>query len=185
MDSEFPMNRPEQRTSTPSDRKVIGAKGRRDINGPLTDVQRTQIRALYQTLHHLGPDAMEDVVRTASVNGYVNGRCDFADEWREAVIDQCAIACLDGDFTDPRATLERLITWHVQMALDPKISEAAAALVLAAKVEALEWAATVCTDEADMAGNQARNGGTAFDDGRELAARELGAEIRAGKGYTS
>lgn len=125
------------------------------------------------------------VRRPAPATGRIDTGSFGNDQWRDAVLDQCAIACLDGDFTDPRATLGRLITWHVQMALDPRISEAAAGLVLAAKVEALEWAATICKDEADSAGDQARNGGTAFDDGRELAARTCGDEIRAGKGYTS
>lgn len=48
-----------------------------DVRGPLTDAQRDHVRNLYRTLHHLGPGAMEDVVRHASVNGYVNGRLDF------------------------------------------------------------------------------------------------------------
>lgn len=48
-----------------------------DIAGPLTEAQRNHARSLYHTLYHLGPDAMEDVVRFASVSGYVNGRRDF------------------------------------------------------------------------------------------------------------
>jgi hypothetical protein len=84
-----------------------------------------------------------------------------------------------------RQALIAHIERHVQMALDPRISEAAAALVLAAKIEALEWAATLCTAEADEARMMARHGGTAFDDGREQAAQNLAADIRAGKGYTS
>lgn len=59
---------------------VVGAvdPGETGINGPLTDAQRMHARSLYRTLHHLGPSAMEDVVRYASVCGYVNGRKDFA-----------------------------------------------------------------------------------------------------------
>lgn len=48
------------------------------IRGPLTDAQRAELRYLYSNLYHLGPGAMEDVVRRASVCGYVNGRLDFA-----------------------------------------------------------------------------------------------------------
>lgn len=60
-----------------TDRAATVAKDGGDVRGPLTDAQRDHVRNLYRTLHHLGPGAMEDVVRHASVNGYVNGRLDF------------------------------------------------------------------------------------------------------------
>lgn len=49
----------------------------RGIRGPLTDAQKDHAHCLYRTLNHLGPDAAEDVIRYASVCGYVNGRKDF------------------------------------------------------------------------------------------------------------
>lgn len=47
------------------------------IRGPLTAAQKNHAHCLYRTLNHLGPDAAEDVIRYASVCGYVNGRKDF------------------------------------------------------------------------------------------------------------
>lgn len=49
--------------------------------------------------------------------------------WKEAVIDACVIACIDWDEKDPRKTLHQLICWENQIALDPKVSSAAQALV--------------------------------------------------------
>lgn len=170
LDSEIPMNRPEPQALGP------------DTRYPMIACMPCDYGAA--NLTRLVHEANERVAAALSIPRQLI--CvPVADPWREHVLDQCATACLDGDFSDPRATLARLITWHVQMALDPRISEAAAALVLATKTEALEWAATQCDDTAKSAAKMAREGGTAFDDGREHAAQELAAEMRAGKGYTS
>lgn len=48
-------------------------------------------------------------------------------EWMEAVFDACAVACIDWNKDDPRKTIERLIAWNVQIALDPQVSDAAPA----------------------------------------------------------
>lgn len=63
-----------------------------NINGPMTDAQKQEARHLYRNLHHLGPDAMEDVVRYASVCGYVNGRKDFAEPAAPMVADPAGVA---------------------------------------------------------------------------------------------
>lgn len=46
-------------------------------------------------------------------------------DWKEAVIQACITANLEWD-ENPRATVEKLIQWHCDMALDPAISERAA-----------------------------------------------------------
>lgn len=51
------------------------------------------------------------------------------DDWKEAVLDACTIACIGWDELDPRKSINDLVNWHVQVALDPKVSEAAQALI--------------------------------------------------------
>lgn len=63
-----------------------------NINGPMTEAQKQEARCLYRNLHHLGPDAMEDVVRFASVCGYTNGRKDFAEPAAPMVADPAGVA---------------------------------------------------------------------------------------------
>ena len=53
----------------------------------------------------------------------------MTNEWKEAVIDQCVIHCIDWDDSDPKATLTKLLEWSNQIALDPAVSEEARALV--------------------------------------------------------
>jgi hypothetical protein len=48
------------------------------IRGPLTDAQRNDIRALAATLHGGQIGTFDNIIRQASVAGYVNGRADFA-----------------------------------------------------------------------------------------------------------
>ncbi len=52
-------------------------------------------------------------------------KSEIRNDWMEAVIDSCAVACLDWNRDDPRKTIERLIAWNVQIALDPQVSDAA------------------------------------------------------------
>jgi hypothetical protein len=47
------------------------------INGPLTDAQRNECRALYSTLGGAPLDSADAVIRKAAVYGYMNGRKDF------------------------------------------------------------------------------------------------------------
>jgi hypothetical protein len=51
------------------------------------------------------------------------------DPWKEAVIDYCAIAGITLTSEDPRRTVERLIQWHIEVALDPSVSKAARKLL--------------------------------------------------------
>lgn len=46
--------------------------------------------------------------------------------WRDAVLDQCAIAHAQFYEDDPRKTLENLISWHVDVSHDPLVSDRAA-----------------------------------------------------------
>lgn len=69
-----------------------------NINGPMTDAQKQEARHLYRNLYHLGPDAMEDVVRFASVCGYVNGRKDFAEPAAPMVADPAGAESVRASF---------------------------------------------------------------------------------------
>ncbi len=44
--------------------------------------------------------------------------------WKDAVLDECAIACIPVHDTDtPRDVIQRLCQWHVDVALDPRVSK--------------------------------------------------------------
>lgn len=49
-------------------------------------------------------------------------------EWKEAVIEACVVNCIGWDETNPVKTLTNLISWEVQIALDPAVSGEAAKL---------------------------------------------------------
>lgn len=50
-------------------------------------------------------------------------------KWEQAIKDACTVAGeLGWDENDPRGSIENLIQWHVDVALDPRISEIAALL---------------------------------------------------------
>jgi hypothetical protein len=51
------------------------------------------------------------------------------EQWCDAVLDQLATTCIDPKSNDPREILRQVIQWHVQVALDPCVSEDAQALV--------------------------------------------------------
>lgn len=52
-------------------------------------------------------------------------------EWKEAVINELVVAHIyqTAHDTDPRKAIQDLITWHVQVALDPRVSSDAQALI--------------------------------------------------------
>lgn len=50
-------------------------------------------------------------------------------EWKEAVLDQCAVVHSAFYEDDPKKTLDTIIDWHVMIALDPLVSSDAAALI--------------------------------------------------------
>lgn len=52
---------------------------------------------------------------------------DVREGWRAAVTDACTIACIGWQEDDPRKSVNDLIDWHVAVALDPAVSEAAQA----------------------------------------------------------
>jgi hypothetical protein len=53
--------------------------------------------------------------------------------WKSAVLDQLAIACMDAPLDEPPASiLKRVIAWNVEVALDPRVSERAEAIAIAA-----------------------------------------------------
>lgn len=43
-------------------------------------------------------------------------------EWKDVLLDQCAIAHIPFYEDSPRATLDGIINWHTQVALDPRVS---------------------------------------------------------------
>ena len=51
------------------------------------------------------------------------------DEWKEAVIEACVVACIGWDENDPRKSLKNLLDWEVSIALDPRVSAQAQALI--------------------------------------------------------
>lgn len=51
-----------------------------------------------------------------------------ASEWRDVVDDMLSV-CHAVASDDPRESINRLITWHVQVALDPSVSSDAQALI--------------------------------------------------------
>ena len=71
--------------------------------------------------------------------------------WKERVIDQlviCHILSAEHE-ADPVKALNDLISWHVQVALDPLVSSDAAALVAAGAADMRERAALACDEQAD------------------------------------
>lgn len=58
--------------------------------------------------------------------------------WHGAVMDACAVAHLIGHADNPRQTINDLINWHVQVALDPAVSEQARELIRRGEAEASE-----------------------------------------------
>ena len=54
---------------------------------------------------------------------------DHKNVWKEAVLDQCAITHMPLHEDDPKKTIDGVINWYVQVALDPAVSETQAALV--------------------------------------------------------
>lgn len=55
------------------------------------------------------------------------------DRWRDAVLDALALTHIDPKSEDPREILRQVIRWHEDVALDPSVSERAAALVAASR----------------------------------------------------
>lgn len=48
-----------------------------------------------------------------------------AKDWKEAILDELAISCMDFPVgTPPREIIKAVIAWHVQVALDPAVSDA-------------------------------------------------------------
>lgn len=52
-----------------------------------------------------------------------------SDIWKEAVIEACIVHCIDWDEADPVKTLNNLLRWNAEMALDPAISYEAQELI--------------------------------------------------------
>lgn len=50
-------------------------------------------------------------------------------EWKEAIIDECVMCHLNWFEDDPRKTLLQLIHWHIEVALDPRVSSEAQRLI--------------------------------------------------------
>jgi len=58
-----------------------------------------------------------------------NARAQQPDNFNEAVYEECAVLHIGFDETDARKTLRNIIAWHTQVALDPRVSSQAAALL--------------------------------------------------------
>jgi hypothetical protein len=65
-------------------------------------------------------------------------RYEDAQAWKDAVIEACIASCIDWDENDPMKTLHNLICWEVKIALDPAVSNEAAALIQRGRDEAKE-----------------------------------------------
>lgn len=59
------------------------------------------------------------------------------EQWCEAVLDELATTFIDPKSNDPREILRQVIAWNAQVALDPRVSEDAQALVDRGRSEAL------------------------------------------------
>lgn len=70
-------------------------------------------------------------------------RAGAANEWKDAVLDQTMVThiYIEEYEYDPHKALNDLITWHCKIALDPKVSSDAAAIV--------EECAQICMSQAD------------------------------------
>lgn len=60
-----------------------------------------------------------------------------AADFTDAVFESCAVSCVDFDANDPRKTVRDLIAWNVQIALDPRVSSQALALIERGRRESL------------------------------------------------
>lgn len=76
-----------------------------------------------------------------------------AHEWREAV-DHMLSVCHMVASDDPRESIDRLISWHVQVALDPSVSSDAQALVERGEKKAREAIYTRLYGEAMFKGHE-------------------------------
>ena len=88
--------------------------------------------------------------------GKANSSSAAPSDWKQAVFDACTVAFIDcGESSNPRRAIESLIAAHVDIALDPTVSERAAALAapsptgesLSARNAALEEAAQIVSEE--------------------------------------
>lgn len=60
----------------------------------------------------------------------------IVNDWQAAVEHEVVLTCCGpADFNDPKAMVKHIIDWNVAVALDPKVSEQAAALVEAGRQE--------------------------------------------------
>jgi hypothetical protein len=62
------------------------------------------------------------------------------DAWKEAIVEACAVNHISWDENDARKSLRNLISWETQVALDPKVSEAAQNLINQGKATPVETA---------------------------------------------
>jgi hypothetical protein len=57
--------------------------------------------------------------------------------WKEAVIEACVVNCIGWDESNPMKSVADLISWEVQIALDPAVSSDAQALIERGKRECM------------------------------------------------
>lgn len=103
--------------------------------------------------------------------------------WRDAVLDQCAIAHMPFHEDDPRKTLEDLISWHVEVSHDPAVSDRAATQQAVADAARRFLACVNERKDAELRFTTA-DGHTEYDRARSQLQKVLAAPISEDTGRT-
>ena len=86
------------------------------------------------------------IERGQTINKLLADR-DAAQKWRDAIMHECAMIewapSLDDD---PKSVINKLIAWHQDVALDPKVSEGARAMLVKARNDTIDAAYKVADD---------------------------------------
>lgn len=69
--------------------------------------------------------------------------------WKRAIINACVLAHINWDEEDPAKTLHQLLVWESQVALDPKVSSDAQALINRGRQEMLREVMETLTEHRD------------------------------------
>lgn len=101
--------------------------------------------------------------------------------WQDAVIDALVVGHIyqEKHDADPRQALHDLLSWEVQIALDPRVSADAAALYEAGRRDMREAAGKVAGDEAGDIERHHPSSRDSWHQGRAAMAKSIAASIRA------
>lgn len=123
----------------------------------MNDATKDLLEALQACLDHgcmTGAEWVEEKARAAIARAeaaLTEPQPDADTPWMDAVIVELLVACMldAGHEADPSRAVKDLIAYHSDLAVDPRVSEAAAKLVEQARAEEREACAKVCEIERD------------------------------------